>query len=228
MHDGRMLRHRLMKNSHDFQTSQAIKAYDAFRHLWDTPIFESRNFVAIPTVGALVEGWLLIIPRTPILSFAQLSTPLFSELESFLKDAVLEIQSVYGSVSVFEHGPSCAASVVGCGVVYAHLHLVPVDCDLLAGAKKIAPQILWRRAATIKDICQYAKIDSGYWFVQQTYGIDECYIGTCPHEKLVSQLFRKVIANHIGRPHDFDWKQHSGEAAIAATVEKLTNVTVFA
>lgn len=223
MRDGRMLRHRLMKNSHHFQTSHAIKAYTAFRNLWDTPIFESRNFVAIPTVGALVEGWLLVIPRTPILSFSQLSTPLFSELNTFLKDVVPAIQSVYGSVSIFEHGPSCAASAVGCGVDYAHLHLVPVDCDLLAGAKTIAPHILWRHAATIKDICQYAKNDCGYWFVQQTYGIDECYIGTCPQEKLVSQLFRKVIANHIGCPDDFDWKQHSGEAAIAATVEKFAN-----
>ena len=227
MHDGRMLRHWLMKNCHHFQTSHAIKAYTAFRNLWDTPIFESRNFVAIPTVGALVEGWLLVVPKTPTLSFARLSMPLFSELEIFLNDVVPVIQSVYGPVCVFEHGPSCAASAVGCGVDYAHLHLVPTECDLVAGAKKIAPQIQWRGADSIKDICQSAKNDSGYWFVQQTYGIDECYIGTCPHENLVSQLFRKVIANHIGRPNDFDWKQHSGEVEIAATVEKLANATVL-
>jgi hypothetical protein len=152
---------------------------------------------------------------------------LFSELETFLKDVVPVIQSVYGSVSVFEHGPSCAASAVGCGVDYAHLHLVPTDCDLLAGAKQIAPQIHWRRAASINDICRYVNNAAGYWFVQHTFGIDECYIGTCPHEKLVSQLFRKVIANHIGRPNDFDWKQHSGEAAIVATVEKLANATAL-
>src|ERR1039458_10394749 len=124
-----------MKNNHHFQTSHAIEAYAASRNLWDTSLFESRNFVAIPTVGALVEGWLLVVPRTPILSFARLSTPLFSELEIFLDEIIPAIQSVYGPVSVFEHGPSCAASVVGCGVDYAHLHLVPVDCDLLAGAK---------------------------------------------------------------------------------------------
>jgi diadenosine tetraphosphate (Ap4A) HIT family hydrolase len=216
-----------MKNNHYFQTSHAAERYAPFRDLWDTPIFESPNFVVIPTVGALVEGWLLVVPRQPILSFARLSTPLFSELEDFFKEVVPVIQSAYGSVSVFEHGPGCATSAVGCGVDYAHLHLVPVDCDLLGGAKQIAPRIEWNRVTSISDIHQHARNDNGYWFVQQPYGGGACYIGTCANEKPTSQLFRRVIANHIGRPFDFDWKQHCGEAAIAATVEKLTNAAVL-
>jgi diadenosine tetraphosphate (Ap4A) HIT family hydrolase len=222
-----MLRHWLMKNKHLFQTSRAVEAYSAFRNLWDTPIFESRNFVAVPTVGALVEGWLLIVPRAPVLSFARLPKELFSELEFFLNDVTAAIQSAYGPVSVFEHGPSCAASAVGCGVDYAHLHLVPVDCDLLAGAKQIAPKIQWSRVNSIENIYQYAKNDGGYWFLQQKFGVGECYVGTCPNEKPMSQLFRRVIANHVGRPSDFDWKQYAGEVEIAATVEKLTDAAVL-
>lgn len=222
-----MLRRWLMNIDHRFQTCHALGAYKAFRNLWDTPIFESRNFVAIPTVGALIEGWLLVVPRMPILSFARLSRPLFSELELFLNEVVPAIQAIYGPVSVFEHGPSCPASAVGCGVDYAHLHLVPVDCDLLVGAKHIAPKIRWSRVGSITDVRQHANNDGGYWFLQQTFGVGECYVGTCPNEKPVSQLFRKVIANRLGRPSDFDWKQYSGKVEIAATVEKLTDAAVL-
>lgn len=222
-----MLRHWLMKNNHLFQTNRAIETYSAFRDLWDTPIFESRNFVAVPTVGALVEGWLLVVPRSPVLSFARMPKLLFSELEFFLNDVAAATQSAYGPVSVFEHGPSCAASAVGCGVDYAHLHLVPVDCDLLAGAKQIAPKIRWSSVGSIENIRRYAESGGGYWFVQQTFGAGECYVGQCPDEKPVSQLFRRVIASHIGCPNDFDWKQHSGEALIAATVERLSNATAL-
>ena len=212
---------------HDFHTNHATEAYADFRDLWDTPLFESRNFVAVPTVGALVEGWLLVVPRKPILSFARLSTPLITELQGFFNEVVPVIQSAYGPVSVFEHGPCQAASAVGCGVDYAHLHLVPANCDLLAGAKQIAPRIQWSRIAAINDISRYANADGGYWFVQQPFGEGECYVGTSPTEKPVSQLFRRVIANHIGRPEDFDWKRFAGEAEIAATIEKLTMAAVL-
>jgi ATP adenylyltransferase len=216
-----------MKTNHHFQSSRAIEAYASFRELWDRPIFESRNFVALPTVGALVEGWLLVVPRTPALSFAQLPMPLFPELQHFLKDVTTTIRSIYGPVSVFEHGPSCVASAVGCGVDYAHLHVVPLDCDLLAGAKKIAAQIQWARATSIEGVSRHGKKDGGYWFLQQTFGVAECYIGTSTDEKPVSQLFRKVIANHLGRPSNFDWNHYPGKTEIAATVEKLTNAAVL-
>ena len=222
-----MLQHWLMKNNHCFQTSHAIESYNAIRNLWDTPIFESQNFVAVPTVGALVEGWLLIVPRTPILSFARISPPLFSELGIFLNEIVPAIESVYGPVSLFEHGPAFATSKVGCGVDYAHLHLVPVDCNLIEGAKQIAPWIRWGRVASIEDVSRFTSNNEGYWFVQQPFAGGECYVGLSSNTEPVSQLFRKVIANHIGRPFDFDWKAYCGEDVIAATVEKLTDAAIL-
>jgi len=218
----------LMRNNHNFRTRHAVDAYGDFRTLWDTPIFESQNFVVIPTVGALVEGWLLVVPRIPVLSFAQLQKPLFSELDVFLRAIMPAIQSAYGSISLFEHGPAFKASAIGCGVDYAHLHLVPVDCDLLEGAKQIAPGIQWSRAETITDIRQHAKNANGYWFVQQSFDRGECFIGTSTKEKPVSQLFRKVIANQLGRPEDFDWKVYAGETEIAATIEKLSGSAILA
>ena len=189
-----------MEKRHHFQTRHALEVYSATRNLWDTPLFESESFVALPTVGALVEGWLLIVPKTPTLAFAHVSGLRFLELENFLKEVVPAIESNYGPVSVFEHGPCAVNSTIGCGVDYAHLHLVPTQCDLLAGAKQIAPNIQWNPIASLKEIQGFATAKGGYWFLQQTYGTGQCYLGKCAFGKTVSQLFRRVIANYMGCP----------------------------
>ena len=36
------------------------------RESWDKLIYETRNFVVTPTIGALIEGWVLIIRLRPI------------------------------------------------------------------------------------------------------------------------------------------------------------------
>jgi ATP adenylyltransferase len=217
-----------MKNCHSFQTKFATEAYAESRELWDTPIFESRSFVALPTVGALVEGWLLVVPRVAELSLARLSTSLISELGEFLEGIVPALESAYGPVSVFEHGPAISNSSVGCGVDYAHLHLVPTRFDLLAGARKVAPNIRWDQFVSFDEIHKCASLVDGYWFLKQNYRSNSCYLGTCEYGPPTSQLFRKVIANYLGRPSLFDWKIAPGESMIAATVENLNQRTILA
>lgn len=223
-----ILIYRRMKKSHCFRTKHAIEAYSATRDLWDTPVFESRSFVVLPTVGALVEGWLLVVPKTPALSFAHLSTSQFSELDCFLRDIVPVIESNYGPVSVFEHGPASRGSTVGCGVDYAHLHLVPTLCDLHTGAREIAPNVQWDELRSIEEIRRCATLTDGYWFLQQAYASSQCYVGRCTYGKPTSQLFRKVIAKHLGCPSAYDWKSGSGEAMIAATVANLAHRSLLA
>ena len=84
-----------MNNRHDFRTCHAVQDYAASRHLWDTPLFGSDLFVALPTVGPLIEGWLLVVPRKHILSFSELSAPQFSELEDLLNDVVPVMEEIF-------------------------------------------------------------------------------------------------------------------------------------
>jgi ATP adenylyltransferase len=212
-----------MRNGHQFQTKFATENYDNARNFWDVPVFESKDFAALPTVGALVEGWLLIVPKAPAISFAKLSNSQFAELEVFLSDIVSVMESVYGTVSVFEHGPSTQGSCIGCGVDYAHLHIVPVQCDLLAEARRIAPNIKWKEIPSLEAVSSCIESENGYWFLKQDFRSDACYIGTAVDGKPTSQLFRKVIAASIGCPSAYDWKQHLGEQNIIATVRKLNH-----
>ena len=217
-----------MENCHSFKTPKAIAAFAATRDLWDTPLFESKSFLALPTVGALVEGWLLVIPKEATISFAHLSPRLLSELKGFLEEVVPVLESHYGPVCIFEHGPAKTGSTLGCGVDYAHLHLVPTRFDIHAGAKLVAPEVHWETIDCLEDINALAANPNGYWFLQQVYNSSCCYVGTIESGEPMSQLFRRVIANYLGSPSKYDWKSGLGEELIAATVKTLSKSLICA
>jgi diadenosine tetraphosphate (Ap4A) HIT family hydrolase len=209
-----------MQYEHNFRSSDALSRFETSRDLWDTPLFESQNFVALPTVGALVEGWLLIVPREPLLSFAEVPNAHKKELEGFVWEVASALTEAYGPISLFEHGPSSVGSSVGCGVDYAHLHLVPFCCDLVSGAKIREPLITWRVVTSMTEAWASSQREE-YWIVQNEFNKSPCYRGTFNGINPPSQLFRKVIASHLGRPDDFDWKTDLGAANISATFERL-------
>lgn len=57
----------------------SISVADAPRQSWDNPVFESRNFVVVPSLGSLVEGWMLLLPKKHLLSMGALPEELVAE-----------------------------------------------------------------------------------------------------------------------------------------------------
>jgi ATP adenylyltransferase len=210
--------------THHFRSGYATRAFFETRENWDEPLFECDSFVAVPTLGPLVDGWLLVVPRTYALSFAELPPSLFTELYAFLDRIVPLIEQRYGAVAVFEHGPARVGSNIGCGVDYAHLHVVPTKCDLRAGAKKIAPAISWHVIPSLRHLSELKDRTRDYWFVQQVYGKSACAVGEIlvDDQSAPSQLFRKVIADHIGSAESFDWKSDCKADSIIRTIEAFT------
>src|SRR6266566_5391719 len=89
--------------------------------LWDHVLFESRNFVVVPTVGAIIPGWLLLLPRKHFLCVGAMSDGLFCELLELRRVATKALSDSFGGVTCFEHGPAEPCTKVGCGVDHAHL-----------------------------------------------------------------------------------------------------------
>ena len=102
--------------------------------------------------------------RRPVCALRRLETSAFSELEALLSDVIPIVESNYRTKSMFEHGAAAKASAVGCGVDHAHLHLVPVECDLQSGAQQIAPNVRWSRVGSFKAISDQDLTRHGYWF----------------------------------------------------------------
>jgi ATP adenylyltransferase len=212
--------------SHCFRTAYALRRYAQTRRLWDTPILETHSFVVLPTVGPLVEGWLLIVPKTRVLSFACVARGELAQLEAVLEKTVALVEEAYGPVAIFEHGAAASNDRVGCGVDYAHLHVVPTTCNLLFDAQVIAPNIDWK---TVDSLAAIRCLNSdNYWFVQQNYYDRNCYLGRLRYGEPPSQLFRQVIASDLGRQSAYDWKQDPHEQLIAATVGRLAHRAALA
>ena len=177
-----------------------------------------------PTVGALVEGWLLVVPRKPALSVGAMSGNERSELTTFCAEVSTLIQESYGPVVLFEHGPVAPQSSVGCGVDYAHVHLVPFRQNLLERTKRMFPEIVWREVSDFNDSAALHSIGKSYWYLYQPeYNLCPL-IGVCD-EVEPSQLFRKAIANTLVRPDDYDWKTNPFVEVMERTCEKLSQVT---
>jgi len=107
---------------------------------WDKPLLESENFAALPSLGALVEGWLLLVPRRHFISVGALPQPLLREMEEMKRLLCSAVEENYGQACIFEHGPSKANCAVGCGVDHAHLHVVPVPFDLASAMAPYLPK----------------------------------------------------------------------------------------
>jgi ATP adenylyltransferase len=196
-------------------------AHAAARQLWDNPVFESQSFVAIPSLGALIEGWLLLVPKDHFISLGALPDQLVTEMEDMKAKVSAYVGSEYGKVCVFEHGPASASREVGCSVDHAHLHIVPLGFDIATAARPFMPHdAVWSRASWSK--CQEAyRAGKDYLYFEQPLGSG--WIST--HRNFGSQIFRKAIAAQIGRPDEFNWREHLQLDTVAKTIDVLAQAT---
>src|SRR5262245_16650287 len=73
---------------------------------YDQILFESQNFVAVPTRGSIIPGWLLIIPRAHFLCVGALNAEMMREFITFRDRVASALHKIFGPVAFFEHGPA--------------------------------------------------------------------------------------------------------------------------
>ena len=184
---------------------------------WNNPLFETRNFVALPSVGALVEGWLLLVPKRHFISLGALPDPMLNEMQDFKEFLCSILMACYGTVSAFEHGPSAERRAVGCGVDHAHLHLAPIPFDLSAEVRTLLPrEITWVSAGI--DVCKTAyRRGKDYLYLEQPIGSGRL----AAQERFGSQLFRRAIASHLGIPEEYNWREYNQGPTVVATIQRV-------
>ena len=119
----------------------------------------------IPSFGALVEGWVLVVPKEHCISLGALRAKLRGRHEVEERNRAVLRQRYEKPVVAFEHGPSAGNHGTGCGVDHAHLHLVPLACDLLPFVEPFVPASLeWRS-------CDWEDLEQAY-----AQGLDYLYL----------------------------------------------------
>ncbi|MEK9279822.1 MULTISPECIES: hypothetical protein [unclassified Bradyrhizobium] len=178
----------------------------------DVDLLPGGPFAVVPSLGSLCPGWVLAIPRKPLLSIRQLPT---NERTAFLRSCEAVADSLSGfnpNVHYFEHGPSTRKSVVGCGVDQAHLHIVPTPLKLLEFVLA-DKSVGWTEVDSV-DPWATVRPDAEYYLIATS---TTAYVGI--PTKPESQYFRKHLAALSGIPNRWNYREWPHYEHIERTVD---------
>lgn len=214
---------------------------DEFRHPLNSrfaqiyaPLVNNRvvaqrgNLVAMPTIGQLFPGSLLVMPMTHVETMASLPESALLDLSTFITDLEMVIGQ-NGPVIAFEHGARCITGG-GCGVYHAHLHLVavptPVSIDDLLPNKE---DLQFSKLATsISTGIQSLISSSEYLLIRDCdYRVRFLELSTLSHKRYPSQYFRRALAEHFSLDHSWDWRTYQEpEQYLYDTINMFRNANV--
>ena len=181
---------------------------------WDRVLFETEEFAAIPSLGSLVAGWMLIVPKRKIENLSMLTHKERLALVSFTKLVEANLKQFGGHIYKFEHGGS-TGSVISCGVDQAHLHIVPLNFDLFNSART-SKEMQWKECESQYDPWTEVPKKSEYLLM---YDNSQAFIGGLNIK--TSQWFRKLIAQKLNCAEQWDYKFHPNYCIIQQTVKRL-------
>ncbi len=186
------------------------------------------NFVAMPTIGQLFPGSLLVMPMTHVETMASLPESALLDLAAFITD----LETVIGQndpVIAFEHGAHCTTGG-GCGVYHAHLHLVPVPIpvsidDLLLNKEDLQFSKL---ATSISTGLQSLMSSPEYLLFRDCdYRVRFLELSTLSHKRYPSQYFRRALVEHFSLDHSWDWRTYQEpEQYLYDTINMFRNANV--
>ena len=182
----------------------------------DRVIYQTDRFRVLPTLGAITQGHLLLIPYEHRTCLADCSFEELQELKGIRIRIRLVMQEIYGSCIFFEHGIRGAHSG-GCGVDHAHLHAVPVAGNGVLELVRKSHDA--RRIAGFENIKQVVPVGYSYLYFEDC--TEQEYASPVRH--IPSQYMRKLVAASIGKS-EWDWRSTGREPELLATLEHLSGV----
>lgn len=193
------------------------------KEMYDTILCESEHFTVVPSLGSLIEGWVLIAPKEETLNFSLLNEKKYSDLEHLINVIKSFQRTIFDNTIIFEHGPANKCSKTGCGVDYAHLHLVPCEYNLIDGIQSFLKlDYKWHEIQDISEISNINTqvLDYLYFRTQK----DQHFITL--KEEFPSQIFRQVIAHYKGIPNRYNWREFPEYDTIIGTITEFEKMKV--
>lgn len=166
-------------------------------------LYETKSFFVVPGTGAFFPGYIMIVPKRHIMSFAWLTPEELEEFFVVLNDLRSILEAIYGSrVLAFEAGSkNDGAGKHVTSIVHAHFHLAPVEMPLLREVLKsgITPAIIKK-----EEIVNYGE----YHYLLYVDNDDNWFIANDPHCYFPRQHFRQVLAEYLGCYDFYNWRQY--------------------
>jgi len=179
-------------------------------------LLQTPNFVVFPTLGCFVKGYLLIATRFHYVGIGQIPTTLHQELEGVQQKVRDVLSANYGITPVFfEHGPALCGNKGGGCIVHAHLHALPVKVDILEDISS-------------RFECLQVN-DFGYTQALHAQGIPYLFWQNADGKRFVAkvteilpaQFIRRIIAEKLGIPERWNWRNYLGLDELRHTIQTL-------
>ena len=183
----------------------------------DTVLEESNTFVTVPSLGAIVPGWLLVVSRKHYLCVGQLSSAEIQEMKSQIARAGSNIEVAFGTPTVFEHGPASTGTPVGCGIDHLHIHIAPLPDSLAATCTRMYGTE-WTTLDNLEDLAAIHLQRQSYMMVQEVGGKPMWAVPPTG----VRQPLRRAVANMLAVPDQFDYRVDRFDENVSLTVQRLT------
>ncbi len=201
----------------EFETPKKSAFYRLFSkyNLSSRIIYETTSYVALAGLGALSDGYILLLPKKHYLSLASLPKDEIIEFELFKEEVTERIRSEYNNLICFEHGAVSSKIRAGCCIDHAHLHVCPCPIDL-------SPliDILFKKQHLTRlwELNSFAKKKIPYLFYENQEGHMFTYL---IEGELEPQFLRRLWAEALGLQDQWDWAVFIGEQNIIRTLKKL-------
>jgi len=161
---------------------------------YDYTLKQTANFSIVCDVHPLVEGHLLIIPKSHLSCVGAFSTEIWEEFILLYEEVLSFTKSHYGPYCTFEHG------IIGQTVFHSHLHILPAKVACLEiipeGPEHLTPL---RNLGELREIyLSQAK----YLFVSF-----ESSLYSVNTELGAPRFFRDRFANALGVANRGNWKE---------------------
>lgn len=179
----------------------------------------------VPSLGCLAEGHVLLIPKTHVLSIANLSTSMFEEMLDLKQTIAKRLLECTGKECIcFEHGITIARAAGANSVNHLHLHMVPCEKELwpsIAQQSTINESIYFPR---FQELYSHLKryMPLSYLLFQDTDGSVH-YIANA--SSYPSQFFRIQIAKCIGIT-EWDWQKDYNEDNVIRTLQLFRSTSI--
>ncbi len=173
---------------------------------------ENEGAVAMPSIGALAPGHLLISPKRHLRSFAVASVEQLAALDRLVRTTTRELHDATGlPVHGFEHGSSACGERIACSIEHAHRHLIPFRDTAVPGLWDAAQ---WRQLEQPETLADATR---GREYLSYHAPDGRAWVATT-EDGFPSQLIRRVFASAIGQTRTWDWRSHPHVEAVLATI----------
>ena len=177
----------------------------------NTIIEETEYFYILPTLGSLVDGYILIVTKRHINSMSELNENELIEYKNIIEKYKNLFKKIYNKTPiVFEHGtPNQNSEMKANSVTHAHTHIVNIN---FSNEKEILEKY------NFKEINDFKEINKNTNYIKY---ISNNKIYITYNFPSVSQLMRILIAEELNYKDKFDWKKERFDENIISTIERI-------